>query len=684
VKRKKLRLAPVLIGISTGFLVLFFSLSQFAENLENRAFDQFSRWTADPSKWPDDIVILLVDEASLQEMGKQERWPWNRKNYAGLVAYLKKAGAKAVVFDVLFSEESFAQETEGDDLFGTFIKASSQVSLASKQTDKRTLNPIPALRDSASSIGFVNVDKDADGIVRKYPLKDTWQDSKQKPLGLAFNQDLSTPSSDSLLLRWHATTSQLSGKKVFSIIRFIKLGHQIFDDVMKEAKAAKLDPFDPSVIARLLEKIPEPQDSNLIKNKIVFIGCSGAATFDPIAIPLSGYETGVMTHATALANIIRGDFLKPLSLMWSFAFILCSSALVTVICSGIRKIRWQVLYTLIIVSLIFGFSFFLFTQNYWIAPICALLAGLLSFTSVTTYNYFVEGKQNRQIRQMFSDFVSPDVLTELEETGLDLRGDMRLGTVLFCDLVGFTTFIETAPSHQSIKAINRYLSDASEVLLARKAYVDKFIGDAVMAIFNIPLAQPDHAIQACRAALDLQQMMINLNQDLGKEFGLKLGLRTGVNTGSMVAGPMGYARKLNYSAIGDTVNLSSRLEGANKAYHTEIMIGPMTYDLAKDHFEFRFLDLLRVKGKKIPVRVYELMAAKDNLSQELIRLNAAYHEGIELYRQRQWNDAKKSFERALSINKEDGPSQTYIERCVFYLKEPPNEDWDGSFGLDSK
>jgi adenylate cyclase len=679
--------ARFFIGFGAIVFSLLLSFSQIGRNLENQFFDAYTQWTSDFKKWPDEIVIVLVNEASIQELEHlYGRWPWPRSAHATLVSFLKKAGAKQIAFDITFSEES--PDVLHDDRFSAYLKTSTNVWLATEQHAKGSQEPTKPLADAVRPrLAFVNIDKDSDGIIRHYATRDHWNGSERKPLGLGLANSLPQTLQDPMILRWYAQASDFDKTHLISVGPLIKSEHKILEEALKaHSKAKAFDEFDPNQLSKLITSSPKGPSSELFKDKLVLVGCSAAGTFDPVATPLSGHQPGVLVHATALANLLSGDYLRPTPFWMRFLLIFATSGLITWLCSKSYIIRWQVIFSLSCLAGVFAFCFFSFTSNYWFPPAMALVSGALSFIGAITYNYFVESKQKRELKQLFSDFVSPDVLTELQDSphGLNLNGDSRMGTVLFCDLVGFTTFTETASPEQLMKAINTYLAEASKVMLAHDAYIDKFIGDAVMAIFGIPKVQADHALQACQAALDLQKMMIQLNQDLGREYGISLGLRTGLNSGLMIAGPMGYARKLNYSVLGDTVNLASRLEGANKSYHTRIMIGPLTYELAKNHFETRLLDLLRVKGKHQPVRVYELMEKKDGLTTDQVRLRASYSEGLEHYQRREWKAAIQCFERALVIDSNDGPSQVYIERCKTYQKHSPPSDWDGSFGLDSK
>lgn len=673
------------IGFGLGLIVLAASWNPEAERLENIAFDGFTRVSADPSKWPKEIVVVLIDDSSLQVLQSQiKTWPWPRSATAALATSFRRQGAKAVVFDMFFSEETDPIE---DDRFATWLKVLGNVWIGQvEHEDRPTSLPIRNIRDAVGPhVGYLNIEKDPGGVVRRYFPKNIWNLPNRTSLAASVAESLGVPRTphNSILLRWHGDQYQI---KALRAAEFVKDGFAIMDRVRETGSPKDFDTDDSTQVSKLLQQLPPSANSQRFANQIVVVGCSATGTFDIHPSPLNGYEAGVMVQATALANLLRGDYILP-SPGWMRAFLILASSLgVTFACLRSRRILWQSAFSVAALALILAISFALFRAGIWLAPSMALVAGAVSFTGVMTWNYFTEGRKSRDLTQLFSDFVSPDVLHELQNSpdGVNLRGDRRMGSVLFCDLAGFTTFTESAPPEQLFDAINSYLAEASQVLLRHDAYIDKFIGDAVMAIFGIPKPQSDHAVRACHAALDLRGMMVGLNERLGRQYNVKLGLRTGVNSGEMIAGPLGYKRKLNYSVLGDTVNLASRLEGANKEYSTLIMLGPLTYELAKDEMETRFLDLLIVKGKLKPVAVYELMERKGKLSPEQERLRAAYMEGIEHYRARRWDDARASFERALAIHPEDGPSRTYVGRCEHYKTEPPEADWDGSYGLKTK
>lgn len=687
------RIPPALwIGVTLGFLGILATRLSVSDRLENHIFDDFMLRTATPSRWSHDIVLVLVDDVSLQSMSEKYgwRWPWPRDAYSALIAYLKKSGAKIIAFDILFPEES--EDVLKDERFAAIIKAAGNVWLASLQGEKgaRTLEPTSVLKEAAGNqIVLVNAITDSDGIIRRYPWKNLWNNSQQLPMAvqLVGKEHKKDSFDDDFLLKWHANSSQLTTGQVLSAGALVNERLPLLEQ-MRDTKG-KLGGFDqPDAIhfARWIEKSPTPPNAALFKNKIVLIGVSGASTFDQKATPLAGYETGAMVQATALANLLQGDALKSSPTWLRNLLILLASLSVSLFCLYLRTISWQSLSTLLSLAGVLGISFLSFLSGFWIPPVMAILTGFASFTSVMTWNYFIEDRKKRELKQLFSDFVSPDVLYEIQNSanGINLQGDRRVGTAFFCDLVGFTSITEKASPEELMEAINAYLAESSRLLMARGAYVDKFIGDAVMAVFNIPRPQHDHAVQACLVTIELHDMMTDLNRRISLKYGINLSLRIGVNTGEMTAGCMGYARRLNYSVLGDAVNLASRLEGANKVYHTKTMIGPLTQKLAAHAVETRYLDRLQVKGKTEAVEVHEVMAVKGGLTESQSRFREIYLQGIQSFHARRWMEAINRFKTSLTLIPDDGPCKIYIERCHRLMQTPPGPDWNGAFALDSK
>jgi adenylate cyclase len=224
----------------------------------------------------------------------------------------------------------------------------------------------------------------------------------------------------------------------------------------------------------------------------------------------------------------------------------------------------------------------------------------------------------------------------------------------------------------------------TEILMRYDGYVDKYEGDAIMCDFGVPVVDPDHAWKACYAAIEQQDLLKDIRREIKRDHGVDIYVRMGINSGTVSAGNMGSKQRFQYTVMGDAVNQASRFEGANKQYNTCLMIGEETYKRAKDFVEVRILDKLIVKGKLIPITVYELLSKKGELNEEKDKIRNYFTSGIYLYWDRKWDKAIQQFELALSVNGQDPPSKIFIERCKIYKKNPPRSDWQGEFTMISK
>jgi adenylate cyclase len=266
-----------------------------------------------------------------------------------------------------------------------------------------------------------------------------------------------------------------------------------------------------------------------------------------------------------------------------------------------------------------------------------------------------------------------------------LGGEERIVTVLFSDVVGFTPISEKLTPSELVHLLNDYLTEMSEIILTNEGIIDKYEGDAIMAEFGVPVPHEDHAQIACKTALEMQSRLAELRKKWEKEGRPQLAARVGINTGEVIVGNMGSRDVFDYTVIGDAVNLGSRLEGANKFYGTQIMISEYTYELVKNDFHARMLDIIRVKGKAEPIKVFELIGLKDRpLDDAVIEMLDAFGQGVGHYQSRKWDEAIACFDSCLGIRSEDQPSQIFKKRCEEFRKNPPEPSWDGVTALDEK
>jgi len=267
---------------------------------------------------------------------------------------------------------------------------------------------------------------------------------------------------------------------------------------------------------------------------------------------------------------------------------------------------------------------------------------------------------------------------------LHRRGIKKEITIFFSDIVGFTSISELLDPQTLIELINEYFGTMTNIIMKYEGTLDKYVGDAIVAYFGAPIDQADHAKRACHIALEMRAILPQLHEKWKKEKKPLLDFRIGINTGIATVGNVGSEKRFEYTIMGDEVNLGSRLEGANKKYNTKIMVSEDTYLRVKNYFEFRHLDYLRVKGKKEAIRVYELLAHKDKLSEIGKKLTELYDKGIGLYLDKRFEEAYRMFQEALKVYPDDGPSKLYSERSEILRDYPPSDDWDGVFEMKTK
>jgi len=315
------------------------------------------------------------------------------------------------------------------------------------------------------------------------------------------------------------------------------------------------------------------------------------------------------------------------------------------------------------------------------------IAVIFSYLFVYVYRFINEERDKQRLKKMFQHYLTASVVDEMLEKPelLKLGGEKRFATALFSDVENFTPLSENMPPEEMVAQLNEYLTAMTKIILKYEGYLDKYEGDAIMAIFGIPVEQPDHAKRACMAALEMQRKLVHLRNNWRKQNKPEFHVRIGINSGHMIAGNIGGIERFDYTVIGDSVNLASRLEGANKTYQTCLLLSEFTKKLLQDEFILRELDQIRVKGKTEPVCVFELISDNQNgVSDEMQKFLQEFHQGLQFYRNMKWELALKKFQRALKIKKNDYPAKIFIERCNYFKNNPVQKDWDGVFDIKTK
>jgi adenylate cyclase len=425
----------------------------------------------------------------------------------------------------------------------------------------------------------------------------------------------------------------------------------------------------------------------LFRDRVVLVGGFAAGLSDLKATPFSAAEPGVVKHAAELDSLLRGRFIVRASGAASVALALLTAAVSVLLVLLARSIVLEIAWPLVLYGGFFAVGgLILVAARVHVDAAPAMAAGILASLSATAANHLFASRERERMKQMFGHYLSRHVVQQLAEqpdlpklTGEDLEI-----TAFFSDIRGFSTFSEKYKDdpRSLVQILNTYLTRVSAALLEHGACLDKYIGDAVVCIFGAPVRHQDHAVRACRGALAARAEVDRLREEFRARGLPDVYTRIGVNTAVMFVGNVGSEQLFNYTAIGDGMNLAARLEGANKSYDTSIMIGPRTYELARDFIEARELDRVRVAGKSEAVAVYELLCLKGELPESKRRVVQLYEEALAQFRQARFDECLASLDRALALDPADGPSRALGARCRKAQALPPGSPFDAVANLE--
>lgn len=415
-----------------------------------------------------------------------------------------------------------------------------------------------------------------------------------------------------------------------------------------------------------------------VEDKIVFVGETAEVGHDKFDSVI-GEVWGVESLAYETATILKGAPLQP-SPVWGEIALMAVVLLALLYIQSRSEPRLRFLLTFLLVAIYVAFC----TAAYiWLDLVFAMsytiIAGGLGFLAINVYLFIEERKEKSFIKNAFGQYLSPKVIDQLvdDPNMLSLGGERREMTAFFSDVQGFSTISESLTPDELVQLLNDYLTEMCDIIAKYDGTIDKFEGDAIIAFWGAPLHQPDHARLACLASIEMQKRLVELRAEWAEQGKPQLLVRMGLNSGPMVVGNMGSQSRMDYTIMGDSVNLAARLEGANKFYKVYTMISEFTFEQAKADIEVRELDRVKVVGKNEPITIYELLDRKDNLDENMSKVVELYNQARELYKQRKFKEALTIFEEILEISPMDGPALTYIGRCHDFIEHPPGEDWDG-------
>jgi adenylate cyclase len=578
-----------------------------------------------------------------------------------------------------------AQKQEKVQMLDAFATANLLPQGAEANLDELT----SALNGDFSWTGFFNAPPDADGIVRRATLVLPYGRSKN-PDEWDIYSSLDLMTARAFLGPSALDMNLIYGPQGIVEIRFGQAlllhpdGHgQLMINYQGPAST-----FTHYSIVDVLQKKFLP---GTFQGKIVLIGATATGIGDLRGTPYGGTDyPGVEIHANVIDNILNQRFLKygfrqtlaDLLLIFSFGIPLG-------IWMALVSPRWMWFGVSLFVPMI-AINYWAFLHGWWLNLLVPTLTLSTNVLLVSLYRSLFEEKEKRRVRSAFGQYLSPEVIRRLLVNPRLVEPKKTDITVMFSDIRGFTTISEKLDAQDLALFLNQYLSDMTELVFEHHGTLDKYIGDAVMAFWGAPFEEPGHAGRACNTGLKMMSRVREMQKQWEAEGKPHLDIGIGLNTGVASVGNMGSVLRYGYTALGDAVNLSSRLEGLNKDYGTHILVNETTYVAAKDDvFLFRELDLIRVKGKLQPVTIYELIGRSDQstvygtLDEVRVRLEL-FRQARVLYCQRQWADAQKAFQTILDRWPDDGPSRTYWKRCQDYLFDEPPSGWDGVFTITHK
>jgi adenylate cyclase len=684
------------------------------DRIELQTYDLrfLSRGTREPTGA---VVLAVIDEKSLDSEG---RWPWPRSKMAKLVDALSAAGAAVIAFDIGFLEPGLP---ENDAAFAAAIgRSEASVVLGyffHEKTDDSGFKIAPeeierqlALIDASKYGAVIARDPDADiEFERGYAAEGNISELVEVSDASGF---FTLRQDDDGIVRWLPLVIQ-NGEELFPPLAL----QAVWVAVGKPERAVHLGLYAVEGVEMGPGFIPTNESGHLLINflgppktfphvsisdifadavpadtfegKIVVVGATATGTYDLRSTPFSTVFPGLEIHANVIDNLLTGDFVtKP---EWTQVYDLAAIVVLSLLVA-VAVARLSAIYGLLIAVALFAGHILvarqLFVHNGVWLSIVYPLAGLgVTYAALTINGYVTEQRERQKIKGAFDHYVSPVVVEQMlkDPSKLQLGGDEKVLTVLFSDLQGFTSFSEKSTPQEMIQLLSEYYARMTEHVFERGGMLKEYVGDELMAIFGAPVEQADHATRACHAALEMLAHRRKMSEEwiaLGRP---PLIARTGVNSGLMLVGNLGSEYRLSYGVLGDQVNLGSRLEGLNKAYKTQILIGENTVELIGDAFALREVDLVRVVGKELPTRVHELLGtSEEELADPLVRACRSYGNGLEAYRAQRFDDAHALFVEALAARPDDGPSLTMSERCEVYLESPPSPEWDGVFEATKK
>ena len=687
-----------------------------ATEIGNLVFDAYQRVHPRPYETAP-VRVVDIDDATLAKLGQ---WPWPRTQVAQLTRTLTQAGASAIAYDVVFSEpdrtgtsndtalgQTFAQTPAVTGFFLTreanSMRPQLKAGFAISGTDPQdalpnylgSIVPLPVINESAKGSGFVSMVGGNDGIIRSIPLVSRIENELVPSLSIESLRV--AQQAGAVLLKTTSGSGELDGGEAGIVS--LKVG--MFE--IPTTRDGQLwmyytDPVPQRTVPAwkiLTGALSAAELKNDFAGTIIIVGTGASGLRDLVATPLNDRELGAVVHAEALEQMILGRFLvrpdwapgleRALVLLFGIALSLGLAPL-----GAIRGgLIAAVAFGCILAGSWLAFRYYLFL----IDPTFPAIAILGVYLADTSFSFYREERARAHIRSAFNHYLSPEIVERIARNPgqLELGGEERDMTVMFCDIRGFSRISEKLTPHQIISFLNAFLSPLTDVLMRRKATIDKFIGDAILAFWNAPLNDPDHARNAALATLDMLAELNVMNRDYSRDktktWPGEVRIGIGMNSGPCFVGNIGSAQRINYSLIGDTVNLASRIEGLTKVYGVPIAVGSELASRIAD-FALLELDLVRAVGRDAAEKLFALLGAPELCADPNFKeLVALQNEMLTAYRAQNWAEAEAALSGMRTAAGRFGLEKLlhlYADRIAAYRVVPPPADWDGVHQATSK
>jgi len=731
---------PLILLLSICAFVVTINPPDMFEQIEFKTLD--ARFQSRGAIPPDQrIVILAIDDASLAKVG---RWPWSRDKIGLLIErVLGEYDAAVLGFDIVFSEpqvnpleESSRLLTESEksspsvtswleahasvgDIDGRFAqtlhrfhdrivtgyffyplagsipeKAAAKIEQERRRLESSAItlklmageiHGIPRMAGMAGNLGlfdkavdtsgYFNFFPDADGMIRRVPL-------------LAHNGDFAYPNLDLQMLRVGLGWPRLSATIGKEGVEQLQIdGHEINVDSTGSMLLNHYGPGKTFLHVSAADVLQGKADASVFKDAIVLMGVTAVGVYDYRPSPFDATFPGVEAHAASIANILNGIEIRHPD--WMLAVEVLGVFFFSLICGVLVYRSGPIVQSLSIVGvpvLVILLAEWLFLEyGIWMKITYFIFGVLIATLPVTLMRYVAEVRKRAFIHDAFSHYLSPDVVNELARhpEQLALGGEARHMTAMFSDVADFSSFAEGMEPVKLVHFLNEYLTAMSDIILECGGTIDKYEGDAIICFFGAPMPMEDHAERCVRAAIRQQNELVRLRGKWADSGFPEIRIRIGINSGSMVVGNMGTTEHMNYTMLGDHVNLASRLEGVCKVYNVPILISSDVYSLVCQAIACRFIDHVRVVGRETPVELYQPAAEIDELSAEQSRLFTDYHEAWIKIRDREFTEAEKMLEHLVK-EYDDNPAKVLLARVRTFIQTPPEDGWDGIYNMENK